>query len=117
MKKLLVLCLFLAVSSFVKGQSLVYIQTVESVIGMGIGRSKVIITEDGKQVREEKMENLYSGVGINFGNISENGSVISNILKEYMVKGYKLSFVTSAVEGGGGQKQGIFMTRYILIKD
>ncbi len=42
------------------------ITTVESVIGGGLGRSKMLITNPDGSQRESDMNNLFSLVGINF---------------------------------------------------
>ncbi|HLF47711.1 MAG TPA: hypothetical protein VI548_14880 [Chitinophagaceae bacterium] len=59
------------------------ITTIESVVGGGIGRSKMIITkEDGSQ-EERDMENLFSLTGMNLKNIKSNESDILKALKVY----------------------------------
>ena len=113
---------------------------------MGIGRSRMIqetdslnyqdfttVRTDGKAAKEQssrkdikvdnmeetKMLNFYSGVGINFQNIASNDAMITSKLNELSKKGYKLVFVTSGVESdaGKGDGTGIFITRYIFVKD
>jgi hypothetical protein len=93
------------------------VNTVESVIAGGLGRSKMIITNaDGSQ-KETDLENLFSMAGINFKNIKENEDKILRTLKTYTDDGWKLEHVTSLTlsqnDSGSG---GIFMTRYLLSK-
>ena len=93
----------------------VQINTVESVIAGGIGRSRMIITNPDGSQQEKEMENLFSMAGINFKNIKENEDQILKTLKTYTDEGWKLDYVTSLTlsqnDSGAG---GIFMTRYLL---
>jgi hypothetical protein len=123
------------------------VTTVESIVPMGLGRSrmvdpqtvadyKTLTTErtDGKKssqgdikrddikidnFEETKLLNFYSGVGINFQNISSNDAVVSSKLSELANEGWSLVFVTSGVESDAGDKDmnGIFITRYIFKRD
>lgn len=98
---------------------LMQITTLESVVGGGLGRSKMIITDENGVQTEKSLENLFSMVGINMGNIKGNESAILNELKTYMAQGWKLMAtipltVSPSKEGGS---VGIFMTRYLLSKD
>ena len=93
------------------------INTVESVIAGGLGRSKMIITNPDGSQKEADLENLFSMAGINFKNIKENEDKIVRMLKTYTDDGWKLDHVTSLTlsqnDTGAG---GIFMTRYLLSK-
>src|SRR5687768_12329763 len=93
----------------------VQINTIESVVAGGIGRSRMIITNPDGSQREHDMENLFSMAGINFKNIKENEDKILKTLKTYTDEGWKLDYVTSLTlsqnDSGAG---GIFMTRYLL---
>jgi hypothetical protein len=92
------------------------ITTIESVIGGGLGRSKMVITkEDGTQ-EEKDMENLFSLTGMNMKNIKSNESDILKILKTYTDAGWKIDQVTPLTLSPGGNGPGIFMTRYLLAK-
>jgi hypothetical protein len=123
------------------------VTTVESIVPMGLGRSrmvdpqsvadyKTLTTErtDGKKssqgdikrddikidnFEETKLLNFYSGVGINFQNITSNDAVVSSKLTELAKEGWSLVFVTSGVESDAGDKDlnGIFITRYIFKRD
>ena len=95
----------------------VQINTIESVLAGGIGRSRMIITNPDGTQKEQDMENLFSMAGINFKNIKENEDKILRTLKTYTDEGWKLDYVTSLTlsqnDSGAG---GIFMTRYLLSK-
>ena len=92
------------------------ITTIESVIGGGFGRSKMIITkEDGSQ-EERDMENLFSLTGMNLKNIKSNESDILKALKTYTDEGWKIDQVTPMTLSPGDKGPGIFMTRYLLAK-
>ncbi|MEP7374073.1 MAG: hypothetical protein ABI675_11830 [Chitinophagaceae bacterium] len=93
------------------------INTVESVIAGGLGRSRMIITNPDGSQKETDLENLFSMAGINFKNIKENEDKLVKTLKSYTDDGWKLDHVTSLTlsqnDSGAG---GIFMTRYLLSK-
>lgn len=92
------------------------VTTVESVIGGGFGRSKMIVTNPDGSQKESDMENLFSLAGINFKNIKENESQIVKVLKTYTDEGWLIDKVTSFTLSPGDNGQGIFMTRYLLSK-
>lgn len=145
MKKALGVVIFLtAGSSLLFGQEYKVITTVESVVPMGIGRSRMmeakqeanykeLTTErvDGKKsdmdevkrgdikidnFEETKLLNFFSAAGINFQNISSNDAVISSKLSDMAKEGWTLVFVTSGVESDAGKQDGngIFITRYVF---
>ncbi|GAB4337949.1 MAG: hypothetical protein OHK0038_16490 [Flammeovirgaceae bacterium] len=123
------------------------ITTVESIVPMGIGRSRMIESKenvetskfttertDGKdsdqgkvdrgdlkieRFAETKMLNFYSALGINFQNIASNDAMIGSKLNELAKEGWQLVFVTSGVESDSGKDDGngIFITRYVLKRD
>jgi len=122
------------------------ITTVESIVPMGIGRSRIIDnkqdvdfkaftterndgqdSDQGKVKRsdikidnleETKLLNFYSGVGINFQNIASNDAMIASKINALTQEGWELAFVTSGVESEAGKDDGngIFITRYIFKK-
>ena len=94
------------------------ITTIESVVAGGFGRSKMIITkEDGSQ-EERDMENLFSLTGINMKNIKSNESSIIQTLKTYTDDGWKLqSTIPLTLSPSQNGPNGIFMTRYLFVKD
>lgn len=145
MKKIgLVFGLVLAATLMVSAQEYKVITVVESIVPMGIGRSRIIESGDevdasaatternegqdsdmGKvrrkdlkidNLKETKLLNFYSGVGINFQNIATNDALISSKMTELAAKGWKLAFVTSGVESnaGEGDGKGIYITRFIF---
>ena len=91
------------------------INTVESVVQGGLGRSKMITTyADGSQ-KESDLENLFSLVGINFKNIKSNEEQVLRALKTCTDEGWKIDQVTSfTLSPADGAGVGIFMTRYLL---
>jgi hypothetical protein len=147
MKKLLLLAViafaFIAES---KAQKVEYkvLTSVESIVPMGIGRSRIIeekdpinaqnfTTErtDGKKSKqknvkrsdakvklfnETKLLNFYSIAGINFQNIASNDALLSSKINKLTEEGWELAFVASGVESdsGKGDGKGIFITRYIF---
>lgn len=120
------------------------ITVVESIVPMGIGRSRIIETKsdadlegsttertagtDSQQnkvrrkdlkvdeITETKLLNFYSLTGINFQNIASNDALISAKLSQLSEEGWKLDFVTSGVESDSGKTdgEGIFITRFIF---
>ncbi|MCS7077400.1 MAG: hypothetical protein NZ455_11860 [Bacteroidia bacterium] len=97
----------------------VYMQvtTVESIIPGGLGRSKMLITDEKGNTTETDMENFYSLVGINFGNITSNNKQIVTKINELCGKGWELDKVTAGVQSPtDGGKQGIYLTRYLFKK-
>lgn len=94
-----------------------HITTVESVIGGGAGRSKMLITKDDGTTEEKDMNNLFSLVGINFKNIKDNEVNILTTLKSYTDAGWKLINVAPLTLSPGTNGNGIFMTRYLLSKE
>ncbi len=89
------------------------ISAVESVVPMGLGRSRLITTDKDGQTIEKELQNFFSAVGINFGNIRNNDRVIADRLNEYTKDGWELYSVNSGVYGVE-KSTGIFITRYIL---
>ena len=94
--------------------------TVESIIAGGLGRSRIITTDEAGTMVEKEIENFYSMVGINFGNIANNDRVIVDKINEYTQQGWELYSVTTGVQSpAGGDKsssQGIYLTRYLFRK-
>lgn len=139
------LVVFAFISSFAQEYKIV--TTVESIVPMGIGRSRMVDPQtaadykslttartDGKKssqgdvkrdevkidhFEETKLLNFYSAVGINFQNIASNDAVVASKLTELAKEGWTLVFVTSGVESDSGTNDGngIFITRYVLRRD
>lgn len=119
------------------------ITSIESIVPLGLGRSRLISTNTTrdykefsseqtkgdntrnkskrkdirvKDFEETKLLNFYNLGGIRFQNIAANDAVISSKLTAMLAEGWDLIFVTSAVESDAGEddEQGIFITRYIF---
>ena len=134
----------LCLSSFINAQvEFKVITSVESIVSSGLGRSRLVSsnenrdykeftseqTEDDnsrnksdrgdirvKNFEETKLLNFYNLGGIRFQNIVANDAVISSKINAMVAEGWDLAFVTSAVESDSGSNdgQGIFITRYIF---
>lgn len=89
--------------------------TIESVVPGGLGRSRVIISDDEQQEVTKDLLNFYSLTGINFKNVANNDRVIVNTINEYTSSGWELYKVTTGVQSGDKQT-GIFITRYLFRK-
>lgn len=117
------------------------VTVVESIVPMGVGRSRMIenmsevetekfrtTRTDGKtssqrevsrselkvdNFDEAKLLNFFSGVGINFQNIASNDAMIGARIMELESEGYSLTYVTSGVESHAGAEDGtgLFITR------
>ncbi len=95
------------------------ITTVESVIPGGMGRSRVLYTDDNGQVIDKELKNFYSLVGINFDNIANNDRVIVDRLNDFSEQGWELVQVTTGSNqqsSNGNSSGGLFITRYVLRK-
>lgn len=146
MKKVILLALIFGGFAEVKAQEMKVVTIVESIVPMGLGRSRIIehqgeanyadfTTErtNGKKsdqgdvkrkdakietLSETKLLNFFSGVGINFQNIASNDALITSKINTMIQEGWTLTFVTSGVESVGGKddKNGIFITRLFFSK-
>ena len=69
-----------------------------------------------KNFEETKLLNFFNLGGIRFQNIAANDALVSSKINTMVAEGWELAFVTSGVEseGGKGDGQGIFITRYIF---
>lgn len=92
------------------------ITTIESILGGGTGRSKMIITKSDGTSEEKEMSNIFSLVGINFNNIKQNEANILSTLKRYSDEGWKLVATTPLTLSPNQSTNGIFLTRYLLCK-
>ncbi len=131
--------------SDVAAQEYKIITVVESIVPMGLGRSRIIengseidynqfTTErtDGKssnqgkvkrgdakvdKFSETKLLNFYSGVGINFQNIASNDALITSMINSMVSKGWTLMTFSSGVESAGYKDNaGIYITRFLFKK-
>ena len=87
--------------------------TVESVVPAGMGRSRMILSDDKGDVREVKMEGFFTMVGISFKNIRANDQLIARTLGDLSQQGWELVQVSPGVYGTDSNN-GIFITRYLL---
>lgn len=146
MKKYLLIAL-LIIASFTEANAQTYeykiITSIESVVPMGLGRSRIISENEEKNYQdftsertdekkkqnktkrdaakvdnfeETKLLNFYSAVGINFQNVASNDALLSSKINTMVSEGWDIAFVTSGVESdaGKGDSKGIFITRFIF---
>lgn len=95
--------------------------TVESIVPGGLGRSRLFISYSGGKLEEEKIENLYSMVGINMNNINDNDATVIQKIDMLTNEGWVLDHVSTGVQspaiGANGSKgEGIFLTRYLFTR-
>jgi hypothetical protein len=104
------------------------VTAVESVIPGGLGRSRLLLSDDGGVLEEYKMENFFSLLGINFKNIKANDLLVVQKFNELGEEGWELSNTVSGVYsksdvsvtdsksgvGASSSGEGIFITRYIF---
>lgn len=145
MKKILLIALFFVSFQEMNAQKYEYriVTSIESVVPMGIGRSRIISNQEDKDYKtyttsrteeqtkqnkskrgdakvddfdETKILNFYSATGINFQNIASNDALLSSKVNTMIDEGWDLAFVTSGVESdaGKGDGTGIFITRFMF---
>ena len=88
--------------------------TIESVVPGGLGRSRIIISDQSNQDVEKDLMNFYSMTGINFKNVANNDKLIVDNINDYTAAGWELYKVTTGVQSN--DKTGIFITRYLFRK-
>ncbi len=71
-----------------------------------------------KSYDETKLLNFFNLGGIRFQNIAANDAIVTSMLIDMSKNGWSLEFVNSGVEAsaGKGDKNGIYVTRYIFKK-
>ncbi|KAA9341031.1 hypothetical protein F0P94_03690 [Adhaeribacter soli] len=141
---LLLTCLFLSAEA--QNYEYKVVTIVESIVPMGIGRSRIIENKqaldanqfttartNGKNSKQDdvdrsdlkldafdetKLLNFYSAAGINFQNIASNDALITSKINTLTNEGWELAFTLSGVESdaGGPDGKGIYITRLIFIK-
>jgi hypothetical protein len=89
------------------------ITTVESVVPGGLGRSRMVTTDPDGNFKEVNMENFFSLVGINFGNVRKNDKQITDKINDMTAEGWVLESVNSGVYSAD-KSTGIFITRYLF---
>ncbi len=146
MKKLVFFIAFALVGTLsAVAQQYKVVTSVESIVPNGLGRSRIINALEDKDYKEftsiqteedntrnkskrdeirvknfaeTKLLNFYNIGGIRFQNIAANDALITSMINDMIAEGWTLEHVISAVEseGGKGDGQGIFITRYIFKK-
>lgn len=91
------------------------ITTIESVVPGGLGRSRMVTTDPDGNYKEQDMENFFSLVGINFGNVRKNDKIITDQINHMETEGWILADVNSGVYSAD-KSTGIFITRYLFKK-
>jgi len=145
MKIILLIALIFASFQEINAQKYEYriVTSIESVVPMGIGRSRIISNQEDKNYQdyttsrteektkqnkskrsdakvddfdETKILNFYSATGINFQNVASNDALLSSKVNTMIDEGWDLAFVTSGVESdaGKGDGTGIFITRFMF---
>lgn len=139
----LILILFFTGSDVLAQVEYKIITTIESIVPNGLGRSRMISsddtrdfseftserTEDNKKrnkskrgdlrvenFNETKLLNFFNIAGIRFENIAANDALISSKINSMVEQGWELAFVVSATESDAGKDdgKGIFVTRFIF---
>ena len=93
--------------------------SVESLVGGGAARSRLIASNAEGNIQEQELGHFFSLVGIKFDNIRSNDITIAAKLEDYINDGWELissnsSFATRPSSTGGDN--GILITRYVLKK-
>ncbi|MGB0769726.1 MAG: hypothetical protein ACPGPB_03135 [Flavobacteriaceae bacterium] len=141
--KLLLLAIILISFDLTAQSEYKVITSVESIVPNGLGRSRLISSNDVKDYKEftstqteddntrnkskrdeirvrnfdeTKLLNFYNLGGIRFQNIAANDALITSKLNAMSDEGWELMFVTSGVESKGDKSDnnGIFITRYVF---
>jgi len=119
MKKILAIGIILLTTTLAQAQTKwewKQMTAIESVVPAGLGRSRLITTDDKGEVVEIKLENFFSLVGINFQNVKDNDRVITESIAKMYDNGWELFNTTSGVYGAD-RSTGIFITRYLFRKE
>jgi hypothetical protein len=134
----------MSVSAIAQSYEYKIVTIVESIVPMGLGRSRIIENKqeinasdlttartNGKTSKQNEVSrsdakieefeettllNFYSGVGINFQNIASNDAIITSKIMEVVQEGWDLAFALSGVESECGETdgKGIYITRLIF---
>jgi len=108
--------LTLSTSAFAQKREIKVVTTIESVVPGGLGRSRMISSDSLGTLEEVKMDNFFSLVGINFGNIKDNDKSIASKISGLTNAGWKLEFVNSGAYSSEGSN-GLFITRYLFSRE
>jgi hypothetical protein len=93
-----------------------HVNVLESTIGGGVGRSRILITDASGKRETLKIKNYYSITGVNFSNIAGNDKALVILLNKLAQEGWEVVSTTSAVAASGERGGGIFATKYLLKK-
>lgn len=139
----LILILFFTGSDVLAQVEYKIITTIESIVPNGLGRSRMISSDDSRDFseftsertednkkrnkskrgdlrvenfNETKLLNFFNIAGIRFENIAANDALISSKINSMVEQGWELAFVVSATESDAGKDdgKGIFVTRFIF---
>ncbi len=88
--------------------------TIESLVPGGMGRSRIVTTDEQGVSVEKDLLNFFSLVGINFSNVSNNDKMIVDKINEFSSQGWELYQVTTGVQSHSKDATGIFITRYLF---
>ena len=88
--------------------------TIESLISGGMGRSRIVTTDEKGVTVEKDLMNFFSLVGINFSNVSNNDKLIVDKINDFSEQGWELYQVTTGVQSHSKDATGIFITRYLF---
>lgn len=116
MKMLLMAAGLLLTYCMTYAQEFQLVTTIESVVPGGLGRSRMISTTSDGTMKETPMENFFSLVGINFGNVRQNDQAITDKITQMTKDGWELVNTTSGVYSAD-KSTGIFITRYLFKRD
>ncbi len=107
-----IICSIYAFSKPAAGKTeFLQVTAVESVVPGGLGRSRMITISEAGKMDEINLENFFSMVGINFGNIRQNDQMITDKISDLTNMGWELKFVSTGVYAAD-KSTGIFITRY-----
>jgi hypothetical protein len=90
--------------------------SIESVVPGGLGRSRLITQNSKGEMEEIKLDNFFSLVGINFGNIKDNNRVLTEKIQKMADEGWILDQTIAGVYSHESST-GIFITRYIFKRE
>ncbi len=116
MKKTFLFIIAFFACSVAFAQEFTLVTTIESVVPGGLGRSRMITTTSDGKLKETPMENFFSLVGINFGNVRMNDQAITDKITEMAKDGWSLANVNSGVYSAD-KSTGIFITRYLFKRE
>jgi hypothetical protein len=88
-------------------KEIMQVNVLESVVSGGVGRSRMIVTQSNGEQQTIDLENYYSMVGVNFGNIQSNDKKVVEKLNELEKQGWSI-----VAQSAGGNN--IYATKIVL---